>query len=104
MVKLLREKYTASSSTWFCVGTLLILIYLNDLLNGIAPIGKPFSYNTSSLFSIVTDATFSDTQLNNDLNKVSKWIFQCKMLLNPNPRKQAAEICFSHKGDNKNYP
>ena len=86
------------------LGPLLILIYLNDLLNGIAPIGKPFSYNTSSLFSIVTDATFSDTQLNNDLNKVSKWIFQCKMLLNPNPRRKATEICFSHKGDNKNYP
>ena len=26
------------------------------------------------------------------------------MLFNPDPRKQATEICFFHKGDKKNYP
>ena len=50
------------------------------------------------------DATFSDTQLNNDLNEISKWAFQWKMLFNPDPSKQAIEICSSHKRDNENYP
>ena len=55
------------------------------------------------LFSKVKDATFSDTQLNNDLNKVSKWAFQWKILFNPDPSKQAIEIFFSHKRDKENY-
>ena len=50
------------------------------------------------------DATFSDTQLNNDLNKISELAFQWKMLFNPDPIKQAIEICSSHKRDNENYP
>ena len=54
--------------------------------------------------SKVKDATLSDTQLNNDLNKISKCAFQWKMLFNHDPRKQTIEICFSHKRDNENYP
>ena len=56
----------------------------------------------TSLFVKVEDATFSDTQLNNDLNKISKWAFQWKMLFNPDPSKQAIEICFSHKRVSEN--
>ena len=82
------------------LGPLLFLIYINDLPNGIESI---FADDTS-LFSKVKGATFSDTQLNNDLNKISKWAFQWKMLFNPDPSKQAIEICFSHKCDNENYP
>ena len=41
---------------------------------------------------------------NKDLNKISKWAFQWKMLFNPDPSKQAIEICFSHKRDNVSYP
>ena len=53
-----------------------------------------------SLSSKVKSATFLDTQLlNNDLNKISKWAFQWNMLFNPDPSKQAIEICFSHKCD-----
>ena len=64
---------------------------------------KIFADDTS-LFSKVKDATFSDTQLINDLNKISKWVFQWKMLFNPDPSKQAIEICFCHKCGNENYP
>ena len=85
------------------LGPILFLIYINDLPNGIESICKIFADDTS-LFSKVKDATFSDTQLNNDLNKISKWAFQWKMLFNPNASKQAIEICFSHKRDNENYP
>ena len=85
------------------LGPLLFLIYINDLPNGIESMCKIFADDTS-LFSKVKDATFSDTQLNNELNKISKWAFQWKMLFNPDPSKQAIEICFSHKRDNENYP
>ena len=55
-------------------------------------------------FSKVKYETSSNTQFNNDLNKISKWAFQWKVLFNPDPSKQAIEICFSHKRENKNYP
>ena len=54
-------------------------------------------------FSKVKDETFSGTQLNNDLNKISKWVFQWKTF-NLDPSNEAIAICFSHKRDNKNYP
>ena len=77
------------------LGPLLFLIYINDLPNGIESICKTFADDTS-FFSEVKDATVSHAQLNNDLNKISKWPFQWKMLFNPDPSKQAIEICFSH--------
>ena len=85
------------------LGPILFLVYINDLPNGIESTCKIFADDTS-LFSKVKDETSSDTQLNNDLNKISKWAFQWKMLFNPDPSKQAIEICFSHKSENKNYP
>ena len=85
------------------LGPLLFLIYINDLPNGIESICKIFADDTS-LFSEVKDATVSHTQLINDLNKISKWAFQWKMLFNPDPSKQAIEIRFSHKRDNVSYP
>ena len=81
---------------------LLFLIYVNDILNGIESICKIFA-DDASLFSKVKNATFFETQLNNDLNTTSKWAFQWKMLFNPNPSKEAMEICFSYKRDNENY-
>ena len=38
------------------------------------------------------------------METVSKWAFQWKMLFNPDPTKQAVEVCFSHKRDNVVYP
>ena len=75
---------------------------LQLLLHSVA-ICKLFTDDTL-LFSKVKDATFSDTQLNKDLNKISKLALQWKMLFNPDPNKQAIEICFSHKRHNENYP
>ena len=65
------------------LGALLFLIYINDLPNAIESICKIFADDTS-LFSRVTDATFSDTQLNNNLNKISEWAFQWIALFNLN--------------------
>ena len=52
------------------LGPLLFLVYINDLPNGIESTCKIFADDTS-LFSKVKDETSSDTQLNNDLNKIS---------------------------------
>ena len=54
---------------------LLFLIYINDLPNGIELICKIFA-DDKSLFSKVKNETFSDAQINNDLNKISKWAFE----------------------------
>ena len=58
----------------------------------------------SHFFQKLKTKPYFDTQLNNDLNKISKWAFQWKMLFNPDPSKQAIEISFSHKRDNVSYP
>ena len=78
------------------LGPVLFLICINYLLSGIESICKIFADDTS-LCSIIKDKTFFDTQLSNDLNKISKWAFQWKMLFKPDPNKQAIEICFYHK-------
>ena len=64
---------------------------------------KIFADDTS-LFSKVNDKSNSNTQLNSDLEKVSKWTFQWKMSFNPDPNKQALEVCFSNKRNKGNYP
>ena len=45
-------------------------------------------------FTVVHD---SAKQLNDDLNKISEWMFQCKMAFNPDLSKQAQQILFSRK-------
>ena len=57
----------------------------------------------TSLFSKVIDKSKSNSQLNSDLVKISKWAFQWKISFNPDPNKQAIEVCFSNKRDNENY-
>ena len=81
---------------------LLFLIYNNDLPNGIESVCEIFADDTS-LFLNTKDETFSDTQFNSDLNKISKCAFQWKILFTPDLSKQVIEIYFSHKRDNENY-
>ena len=86
------------------LGPILFLIYINDLPDGIKSICKIFADDTS-LFSKVKDKNCSTVELNNDLKIISNWAFHWKMLFNPDPNKQAAEILFSKKQDEKdNYP
>ena len=63
---------------------------------------KIFADDTS-LFSKVIDKNNSNSQLNSDLAKISKWAFQLKISLNPDPDKQAIEFPFSNKRDKENY-
>ena len=46
---------------------------------------------------MVHETNISANELNSDLKKVSNWTFQCKIVFNPDPRKQAQEVIFSRK-------
>ena len=46
---------------------------------------------------MIHNATQSSNELNDDLEKISNWAYQWKMIFNPDKSKQAQEIIFSHK-------
>ena len=54
------------------LGSLLFLIYINNLPNGLQSNPKLFADDTS-LFSTIQGITTSTISLNNDLTKISKW-------------------------------
>ena len=81
----------------------LFLIYVNELPDGLTSMCKIFADDTS-LFSKVNDKSNSNSQLNSDIAKISKWAFQWKMSFNPDPNNQTIEVCFSNKRDKGNYP
>ena len=77
------------------LGPLLFLIYINDLPDGLTSICKIFADDTS-LFSKAINKKKSEIEPNKDLKLISQWAYQWKMLFNPDPTKQATEVCFSH--------
>ena len=78
------------------LGTLLFLIYINDLPDGINSLCKIFADDTS-IFSKVHSKHLSQTNLNNDIRNITEWAFQWKMQFNPDPNKQANEVYFTRK-------
>ena len=68
------------------MGSLLFLMYINDLHNGLQSNLKHFA-DDSSLFSTVQHITAITVRLNNDLTKISEWAVQWKMNFNPDPSK-----------------
>ena len=76
--------------------TLLFLIYINDLPDGVNSLCKIFT-DDKSLFWKVYDIHKSESELNDDLEKISHWAYQWKMQFNPDPKKQANEVIFSRK-------
>ena len=78
------------------LGPLLFLIYINDLPDGLNSVAKLFVDDTS-LFSVVQDPNESAKYLNLDLNVISQWAYQWKMLFNPDSKKPALEVIFSRK-------
>ena len=65
----------------------LILVYINDLADGLSSNAKVFADDTS-LFSVIHHVDTSANELNNDLYQINKWSFQWKMSFNPDPSKQ----------------
>ena len=71
------------------LGSLLFLIYSNDLADDLSSNVKLFA-DDASLFSVVHDVNAAARELNDDLKKMNKWAFQWKMSFNPGPSKQAS--------------
>ena len=85
------------------LGPLFCLIYINDLPNELKSNANLFADDTS-LYTIVKDKNESANILNNDLQLISKWGYQWKMLCNPDPKKPAQEVLFSRKKQLQNHP
>ena len=69
-------------------------MYINDLSCGLP--------STTKLFA--DDITQSTNELNDNLEKISNWAYQCKMSFNPDKSKQAQEIRFSCKTQKVIHP
>ena len=76
--------------------TLLFLIYINDIPQGLNSEVKPFADNTS-LSTIVNCVITSALTLNSNLLKTQDWAYQKKMSFNSDQTKQAQEVIFSRK-------
>ena len=63
------------------LGPLLVLVYINDLSNGLNSNPKFFADDTS-LFSVVHDVNSSQIDLNEHLDKINNWAYQWKMSFN----------------------
>ena len=85
------------------LGPLFFLIFINDLPVGLESKAKIFADDTS-LFSLILDQVRSYNELTRDLDKISEWAYQWKMSFNPDPSKQAVEVCFTRKLDQPNPP
>ena len=89
----------AGVSQGLVLGSLLFLIYINDLPDGFSSNAKLFADDTS-LFSVVHDMHSSASDLNKDLKTINEWPFQWKMSFNPDPNKQPHELFFTWKSKN----
>ena len=56
------------------------------------------------MFWVVRDPINTSQKLNNDLHKVSLWVYKLKMSFNPDPSKQAQEVIFSRKINELHHP
>ena len=85
------------------LGSLLFLVYTNDLEKSIKSNVKFFADDTM-LFSIVKNPELSANDLNHDIGVIHQWAHQWKLEFNPDPTKQATEVLFSCKTSNPNHP
>ena len=76
------------------LGTLLFLVYINDLMEHLHSNPKLFADDTS-LFSTVTDEALPNSHLNDDLSKINDWDYKWKMSFNPDIAAPAHEVVFS---------
>ena len=78
------------------MGPLLFLIYINDILSELKYNVKLFA-NDTSLVTVVKDKNKNANILNNDLQSISTWAYNWKMLFNPDSHKPSQEVQFSRK-------
>ena len=73
------------------LGPLLFSIYINDLTEDFSSNEKLF-VNDTFLLSVGYDIQTSANNLNQDLERIGKWVTQCKMNFNPYTTKRAQEL------------
>ena len=76
------------------LGPILFLIYINDIVDTVQSEIKIFADDTFIYRILCPNST---VLLNNDLNNISKWAWQWKLIFNPDLTKQAVEVLFSRK-------
>ena len=75
---------------------MFLLIYINDLSHNLVSTVKHVAHDTS-LLSVVHDSNITTNELNNNLQKISEWVYTWKMPFNSDLNKQAQEVIFSRK-------
>ena len=85
------------------LGPLLFLIYINDLTDNISSQMRLFA-DDSSLFTRVEGVDPTQIKIIEDLQTVSDWAHQWKMVFNPDITKQAIEVIFSVKKNKPDHP
>ena len=90
------DNVTAGDPQGSILGPLLFLIYVNDLANNLSSNCKLFA-DDMSLFSILNNIHTTAATLSQDLNRITNWAFQWKMIFKPDLSKQKQEVIFSRK-------
>ena len=85
------------------LGPLLFLVYINDLTDNISSEMRLFA-DDSSLFTVVKGVDQTHEKLVRDLEKITTWANQWKMVFNPDITKQAIEVIFSCKDKKPDHP
>ena len=85
------------------LGPLLFIIYINDLTDNISSDMRLFA-DDSSIYTRVFGIDETHDKLLNDLETVTNWAHQWKMVFNPSIDKQAIEIIFSTKHNKPTHP
>ena len=81
------------------LGPLLFLVYINDLTDNISS-----EMRLSSLCTRVEGITQTQDKLETDLQNVTNWAYQWKMVFNPDITNQAIEVIFSTKNKKAQHP
>ena len=85
------------------LGSLLFLVYINDLTDNISSEMRLFA-DDSSLFTRVEGVDLTHEKLVKDLQTITNWGYQWKMVFIPDITKQAIEVLFSVKKKKPVHP
>ena len=97
------KNVTAGVPQGSVLGPLLFLVYINDLTDNISSHMRLFA-DDSSLFTRVEGVDQTHEKLVKDLQTITNWAYQWKMVFNPDLTKQAIEVIFSVKKNKPNHP
>ena len=80
-----------------------LLLYINNLADGLSSNAKLFADDTA-LFSVIQDVETSADKLNNNFYQINEWVLQWKMTFNTDSMKQAYEVTFGRKTRKISHP